>query len=315
MIKISRELKAGIAVLLVLLLFYWGFSYLKGRNLFVAGADTYYTTYQNISGLKKSSPVTIDGYTVGSVIDIYFNDDPAIKGNLVVKFTINEDVQFSKNSIARIYSGGIMSGKSLAIIKRKGGEIASSGDFLKGEVGADMISKLEPVQSKVESVLVSIDAVAKDLDQLLNDDAISELQSSFRKINTILSSLESTSQSIDVIVKNNDQKLSRTLSSVEATSQNLKVVSDSLAKVKLLSISKKLNHTLANLDDITTNINQGNGTAGKLIKDEKLYNNLESASKELEELLRDVKEHPKRFVHFSLFGKKAESYEESQDKK
>ncbi len=315
MIKMSKEFKAGISVLLVLGLFYWGFNYLKGKNLFVGASQSYYVTYENIKGLQKSSPVTIDGLRVGSVTDIHFNTNPKIEGNLIVEFVIEEDVQFSKNSIARIYSGGIMGGKSLAIVRKEEGEKAIPGDFLKGEVGADMLSKLDPIQDKVEGVLVSVDAVAKDIDHLLNDDTILELQSSFKKINLILSSLEATSKSIDILVKKNDRTLNETLNNVALTSNNLKTVSDSLAKVKLVSITKKLDHTLANLDHITTGISKGNGTVGKLVKDEKLYNNLEAASKELEELLREVKEHPKRFVHFSMFGKKAASYKETEVKK
>ncbi|MEN8890406.1 MAG: MCE family protein, partial [Wenyingzhuangia sp.] len=134
-----------------------------------------------------------------------------------------------------------------------------------------------------------------------------------KKINTVLSSVVSTSQSIDVLVKNNDDKLNKTLSSVEATSYNLKAVSDSLAKVKILSISQKINKTVANLEGITSGIATGEGSLGKLAKDEDLYNNLEAASKELEELLRDMKEHPKRFVHFSLFGKKEKKYKKTKE--
>lgn len=313
MIKISRELKVGIAALVILALFYWGFSFLKGRNLFNGSLNSYYTTYKNINGLKKTSPVTISGFTVGKVLDIYFNEDPEKKGELIVEFTLDEDVHFSKNSIAKIYSGGIMGGKSLAIIPSYDGDDAKPGDYLKGKVEEDMFSKLDPLQAKIEDAILSIDVVAKNVGQLLNNEAIADLQSSFKKINTILSSVESTSESIDVMVKKNDDKLNKTLTSVEATSHNLKIVSDSLAKVKILSISKKLEHTLANLDGITTGIEEGNGTLGKLVKDEELYHNLEAASKELEELLRDVKEHPKRFVHFSLFGKKEKKYEEPKE--
>ncbi|NIJ46277.1 phospholipid/cholesterol/gamma-HCH transport system substrate-binding protein [Wenyingzhuangia heitensis] len=319
MIKISKEFKAGIATIVILGLFYWGFSYLKGRNLLRGGLNSYYTTYQNINGLRKSSAVTVNGFTVGSVIDIYFSQDPAQKGELIVEFTIEEDFKFSKNSIAKIYSAGLMGGKSLAIVPADDdSELAKPGDYLKGDVESDMLSsftnKLNPLQSKIENAITNIDSVAHDVNVLLSDDMIGNLQSSIENINQILATLNNTSKTIDNVIAKNETNLDATLKSMSATTKNLKVFSDSLAQVKILSISKKINNTAASLDSITAGIQAGNGTLGKLTKDEKLYNNLEQASKELEELLRDMKEHPKRFVHFSLFGKKAKPYKETTDK-
>ncbi|NJB83934.1 MlaD family protein [Wenyingzhuangia aestuarii] len=318
MIKISKEFKAGIVALLVLGLFYWGFSYLKGKNLLKGGLSSYYTTYQNINGLRKSSPVTVNGFAVGSVIDIYFSKDPAKKGELVVEFTIKEDFSFSKKSIAKIYSAGLMGGKSLAIVPAYDGEFAEPGDFIKGEVESDMLSsltnKLNPLQSKIESAITNIDSVAHSVNVLLSDDMIVDMQQSIENINQILGTLKNTSATIDHVISKNEKNLDATLKSMNATTQNLKVFSDSLAQVKILSISKKINNTAASLDSITAGIQAGNGTIGKLAKDESLYNNLEAASKELEELLRDMKEHPKRFVHFSLFGKKEKPYKENTDK-
>lgn len=315
MIKMSKEFKVGIASLVVLILFYWGFNYLKGRNLLSAGSDNYYTTYENIGGLKKSSPVTISGFRVGSVIDIYFNNDPAKKGNLVVEFTVEEDITFSKNSIVKIYSGSIMGGKSLAIIPANDKELAVSGDFLKGEVEPDMFTKLDPLQTKVEGVIGNIDDVAMNVNGLMNEAVVSDLQSSIHNVNQIMETLKNTSKTIDAIVSKNNSNLETTLKNVEITSNNLRTLSDSLAKVKILAISKKINSTIANLDEVTSGIKSGKGTLGKLTKDAKLYDNLEAASKELEELLRDMKEHPKRFVHFSLFGKKEKEYQEKSNDK
>ncbi|MGY5355852.1 MlaD family protein [Wenyingzhuangia sp. IMCC45467] len=319
MIKISRELKVGIAALVILALFYWGFSFLKGRNLFNGSLNSYYTTYKNINGLKKSSAVTVNGFTVGKVLDIYFNEDPAKKGQLVVEFTIEEDLEFSKKSIAKIYSGGLMGGKSLAIIPSYEGEAAEPGDYLKGEIESDIFSsltdKLNPLQSKVENVIVHIDSVTHNLNALLNKRTIENLNNSFENLNLILESLKNTSGSVEVLVQNNQKNMDATFSNIKSTTQNLKTFSDSLAQIKLNEIAGRINNTSARLDSITAGIQAGEGTIGLLAKDEKLYNNLEAASKELEELLRDVKEHPKRFVHFSIFGKKERKYKETEETK
>ncbi|MDO3693356.1 MlaD family protein [Wenyingzhuangia sp. chi5] len=319
MIKISRELKAGVAALVILALFYWGFSFLKGRNLFNGGLSSYYTTYKNINGLKKSSAVTVNGFTVGKILDIRFSDDPEKKGQLIVEFTIEEDLHFSKKSIAKIYSGGLMGGKSLAIIPSYDGEEAEPGDYLKGEIESDIFSsitnKLNPLQSKVENVIVNIDSVTANLNALLNKQTIENLNTSFENLNVIMASLKNTSASVEVMIESNQQNMNATFSNIKNTTKNLKTFSDSLAQIKILAISEKINRTASHLDSITAGIQAGQGTIGLLAKDENLYNNLEAASKELEELLRDVKEHPKRFVHFSIFGKKERKYEESEETK
>lgn len=317
--NISKEFKAGLVAIVVLCLFYWGFSFLKGENIFSTSSKNYYTTYKNVNGLTKSSSVTINGFAVGTVVDIYFDENPKKKGDLIVEFTVEDDLKFSKQSIAKIYSGGLMGGKSLAIVPDYNGAEANPGDYLKGEVESDMISslgsRLDPIQLKVEKTLTSIDAVAKDVDALLNTEMITNLQGSIQNINQILATLKSTSLTVDQLVAKNQSNLDVTLGNMNKTTENLKVFSDSLTKVKIVGISEKMNRTVASLDKITQGIQAGEGSIGKLTKDENLYNNLENASKELEELLRDMKEHPKRFVHFSLFGKKAKAYKKETSEK
>lgn len=317
--NISKELKAGFVALAVLALFYWGFSFLKGKNLLKAGENTFYVTYDNVGGLKKSSEVNINGFSVGKVIDIHFDQNATKKGNLIVEFSIDDsDVSFSKNSIAQISSGGLMGGKTLTIIPSYDGENAVSGDFLKGEVALDMMSsfanKLDPIQIKATSALTNIDSVAQDVNILLNKEMILNLQQSISHVNNILTTLEQTTKSINVVVRKNESNIDATLKNMSATTKNLKMFSDSLSQVQLLSISKKMNTTMASLNKITADVEAGKGSLGKLTKDEALYHNLEGASKELEELLRDMKEHPKRFVHFSLFGKKDKGYQKNPEK-
>ncbi|MDO6738018.1 MlaD family protein [Wenyingzhuangia sp. 2_MG-2023] len=308
--KISKEFKAGIAALVILTLFYWGFSYLKGRNLLSGSLNSYYTTYKNVNGLKKSSPVTMNGFAVGSVVDIYFSSDPERQGELIVEFTIEEDVSFSKNSTAKIYSGGLMGGRSLGIVPSFDGETAKPGDYLKGKVEKDMVAsitgRLDPLQEKVESAITHIDSITVQMSQMLDGKTIANIQESFSTLNRTLKNLENTTAVVD-------SGIHSTMQNVNETTQNLKVFSDSLSQVKIVDLSNKLNATIGDLNTITTDIKNGKGTIGLLTQDEELYNNLEAASKELEELLRNVKEHPKRFVHFSLFGKKEKSYQETKE--
>lgn len=309
MIKISKEFKAGIATLLILVLFYWGFSYLKGKNLFESGVNTYQATFKNANGLKTASPVYINGLTVGTVLDTHFSTDPNHKGEIVVEFSVGNDIQFSKNSTIKIQSA-LMGGSSLDIVPTYDGEMVEPGDVLIGKVEPGVVSsitgRLDPLQIKIESVITHLDSVLVKTNNMLSDTNSSNVKESLSSLNKTLANLEKITTKVN-------KQVDGTLSNVKESTENLKVFSDSLSKVEIVAISNKLNNTLTDLNGITSDIQHGKGTIGMLAKDEKLYNNLEAATKELEELLRDVKEHPKRFVHFSLFGKKDKTYEESKE--
>lgn len=309
MIKISKELKAGVATLVILALFYWGFSFMKGRNLFDGGVTTYFAIYKNINGLKKSSPVIVSGMAVGNVADTRFSEDPNHQGEIVVEFTVKDEIQFSKKSQIKIQSN-IMGGSYLVIVPSYDGEVAQSGDFLKGKVEPTIISnitgKLNPLQAKIGSVTTHLDSVLVKMNNLLDDKMVGDLKGTFTSLNASMKNIENITNTID-----SDLKV--TLNNANASTENLRVFTDSLSKLEIGAISNKLNRTLDDLNAITSDIQNGKGTIGLLAKDEELYNNLEAASKELEQLLRDVKEHPKRFVHFSLFGKKEKAYQEPKE--
>lgn len=310
----SREFKTGVVVVVIAALFVWGYSYLKGHNLFEGTSHSYFTEYNNVQGLNTASMVTINGYEVGKVVGISFNEDVNKKGQLVVEFTVENDFQFSKNSIAKIYSASLMGGKSLAVIPSYDGETAVPGDYLAGEIESDMLSsvgeKLNPLQAKLESVIVSADSLLVHLNDALDKRTIQNLKESIRSFKGTMTTFENTAKNADSIVAENRQSVKNTLVNAEKITSNLSKFSDTLTQVQIGALVSRAESTMADIQLITNRINQGEGTFGKLMKDEVLYNNLTNASKELEALLRDIKLHPKRFVHFSLFGKKDKGYQE-----
>lgn len=310
----SREFKTGVVVVVIAALFVWGYSYLKGHNLFEGTSHSYFTEYNNVQGLNTASMVTINGYEVGKVVGISFNEDVNKKGQLVVEFTVENDFQFSKNSIAKIYSASLMGGKSLAVIPSYDGETAVPGDYLAGEIESDMLSsvgeKLNPLQAKLESVIVSADSLLVHLNDALDKRTIQNLKESIRSFKGTMMTFENTAKNADSIVAENRQSVKNTLVNAEKITSNLSKFSDTLTQVQMGALVSRAESTMADIQLITNRINQGEGTFGKLMKDEVLYNNLTNASKELEALLRDIKLHPKRFVHFSLFGKKDKGYQE-----
>ncbi|WP_457615775.1 MlaD family protein [Lutibacter sp.] len=315
--KITRELKTGIVAILIIVLFIWGYNYMKGLNLFDGPLRTFKTEYANVQGLTTSSAVTINGVNVGKVINIEFSKDKKKRGNLIVEFSVENDFEFSKNSIAKIYNTSLMGGKSLAIVPSYEGEIAKSGDFLKGEIESDIFSsvseKLNPLQAKVENVIVSADSLMAGLKDIINAKSRNNIKSSITHLNETIKNFKNISESVDVLLKKNEIKLANTLDNVETMTGNLAILSDSLVKSNLITTVKNLETTVTNLNKILAGVEAGDGSLGKLLKDEGMYENLTNASKELEELLREMKLHPKRFVHFSLFGKKDKGYKPEKE--
>lgn len=285
---------------------------MKGLNLFNGPLKTYYTEYNNVQGLSTASAVTINGVDVGKVVEINFNKDPNKRGQLIVEFSVENDFEFSKNSVAKIYSASLMGGKSLAIIPSYEGETAVPGDVLMGEIESDIFSsvadKLNPLQAKVENVIVSADSLMSGLNDVLSEKSRAQIKQSINSLNSTLLNLQNFSGSLDEIVQKNDEKLSNTLSNAELMTGNLAKLSDTLVNANFGEMVKSMDATLTSVNTILSNLESGQGTMGKLLTDEEMYVNLTNASKELEELLREMKLHPKRFVHVSVFGKKDKGY-------
>lgn len=310
--RITREFKTGVVTVTVIALFIWGYNFMKGLNIFEGKIKTYYTEYNNVQGLNTASVVTINGVQVGKVMNISFNKNPDKRGQLIVEFSVENDFEFSKKSVARIYSASLMGGKSLAVIPSYDGETALPGDVLEGEIESDIFSsvteKLNPLQAKVENVIVSADSLMTGLTDVLDEEGRQNIKQSLERLNTTMENFENLSASLTEMVESNEEEISKTLENVEEMTANLAKLSDSLVNANIGATVKNLEMTIASLNSILKNLEDGKGTVGKLLTDDEMYVNLTNASKELEELLREVKLHPKRFVHLSVFGKKDKGY-------
>ncbi len=314
--KITKEVKTGLLAIFAILLLIYGYSFLKGSDLF-SSERIFYVSYNNVSGLAVSAPVTINGYAIGQVKDIEFENE---KGSLLITFKLNKDFEFSKNSIVRIYSTSVIGGNALAIIPTiDKNNIAKSGDTLKGEIEQGMLeslaSGLKPLENRIYKTLSGLDTLLHNFNSVLNNDTKDNLKEAIVSLNKTMKSFEGASSDLNSLLSENKPKLDSTFSYLETTTSNLASFSDSLAQVDIKAMATNLEATLESFDAIMKKIDNGEGSIGKLVNDEKLYNNLEAASKELEELLRDLKENPKRYVHISVFGKKAKDYESSETEK
>lgn len=313
----SKELKTGIVAVIVIALFIWGYNFLKGQDLFSANSRHFFVEYNNINGLNEASLVTINGLKVGKVDQISFNENSDRKGNLIVKISLDTDFEFSKNSIAKIYSASLMGGQNLAIVPKYDDEVAKSGDYLKGEVESDIFSsvgeKLNPIQAKLENVLVGADSLLIGFNQILDEKSRQSLNRSILGLEGTISDVRKTLSTVNTMLDNSKINVEVTLENSKKITDNFSKVSEDLAKANLGETVKKLETTLANVNTLLADMKSGKGTLGKLMTDDKMYTNLTNASKEMEELLREMKLNPKRFVHFSLFGKKAKPYNEDNN--
>lgn len=308
----SKELKTGIVSILIIVAFIWGYNFLKGQDIFQPSNRHFKVEYSNVGGLTEASFVTINGLKVGQVSNIDFNSNPEKRGSLIVGFFVDNDIEFSKNSIVKIYSPNPLAGSSLAIIPKYDDEIAQDGDYLQGEIEPGLLSsigeRLDPIQTKLEHVMVSADTLFQKINHLLDDSTTQSIKRSIRNLENTITDIRSTLKSFNGIIDSNSVALNETINNSKKITQNLANVSDTLANANIGEIMRKTEFTLKTVNSLLDGVNKGEGTVGKLIKDEQLYNNLTAMSKELEELLRDMKMNPKRFVHFSLFGKKPKPY-------
>ena len=315
----SKEFKTGIVAVIIIALFVWGYNFLKGEDLFEANSRHFFVEYKDVNGLNNSSLVTINGLKVGKVNNITFNSNPDKKGVLLVELTINTNLEFSKNSVAKIYSSSLMGGQNIAIIPKYNNVIALSGDYLQGEIELDIFSsvenKLDPIQSELKQVLFKTNSFLTKINEILDEKSSESLKNSILGFEKTISGFDNTLASVNSILEENKNNVQTTILKAKKISNDFSKVSNDLANANLGETIKQLQTTLTTVNVLMSNIQKGNGTLGKLITDDKIYTNLTKASKELEELLREVKLNPKRFVHFSLFGKSAKNFNKENNSK
>ncbi|WP_047546473.1 MlaD family protein [Psychroserpens sp. Hel_I_66] len=306
--KISREVKTAILVLSGILLMVFLINYLNGKNLFETD-DTYYTEF-DYNALSKSSPVTVKGNSVGKIQEIIYNFDT---GKTRVSFTVDDQLSFSKETKVKLYKTGLMGGNALEIMVSEQGAPAKPGDFLASEVEEDLVSNLtetfSDVSNNLDTTLSSADSLLLNLNRLVIDDTEAGLKNAIKELNETMKSFKAVSYSVNNLIKKNDEKLSSVLTNFDSITQGLAVITNDLKDVQLSKTVEKLDNTINTVNNLMVSIENGEGSVGKLLKDEGLYQNLEGAALQMEQLLEDMKLNPKRYVHFSIFGKKPKRYD------
>lgn len=326
--KYSKELRTGFIAVATIFAFVWGYNFLKGNDIF-SKQRVYYTAYENVGGLTQSNAVTVNGYKVGLVKDVYF--EPVERKRLIVEFMLTADnYEIPKGTKAVLVSDLLGTTSINLIIGNEGGYI-EEGDTLPSEIEADLLAGINELSSSLVTTKVKADRLFDSLDSLVNDvrdvlgkgERDSDVNRAFRKLAQTMDNLESATSKIDGIL-DEDGRLGKILADVEGFTttldenkdeidnllNNLSSFSDSLAAAELASTINNANKTLEELAQAMEKINNGEGTIGKLFQDETVYANLEAATRDLDSLFVDIKENPNRYVHVSVFGRK-----EKKDKK
>ncbi len=312
--RLSKEVKTGILAIGAILLLIFGYSYLKGTNLLEKNR-TFFVKYDNVEGLAKSAPVTINGLTVGKVRNITFANQA---GGLVVEFSVEEDFEFSRKSIVQIYSAGLIGGKSLGIFPEyDANNLAQSGDTLVGDKEDGMLKAvtkaLGPLEKKVNNTLATVDTLLLSFTDIVDEQTRQNLKEAISNLNNTLNSLAGVSQKLNGVLENNNDKLDHTFTNLDKTAANFATLSDSLAQLDTGKLVRDIQDVVSKMDGLVEALDNGEGTMGKLLKDDKMYENLEGATRQLEQLLQDVKLNPKRYIHVSVFGRKQTEYVEPEN--
>ena len=309
--KLSYEIKTGVLVLTGIILFIIGFSYLKSNDVFIKDR-VFYAVYEDVEGVSKGTPVTISGFNVGSVQDIKFFNNSS---KLLLKFRVENDFNFSNQSTAQIYETGLIGGKALAVIPKYGNEIAKSGDTLNSSIAPGLTElvndKLSPLQEKIESMVVSADSVLISLNSVLNTQAKDQIKSTITNFSSTVTDLKNSAGTLDEMISMNKNKINNIITNVNKSSNELSDLSNSFSDLTV--IIENLSESSNSIENIVNEISSGNGSLGNLIYDDNLIKSLNAASSNINLLIEDLRLNPKRYVHFSLFGKKNKPYNKEEE--
>ena len=312
--KFSREIKTSLLVIFGIGFFYFGFNFLKGSSIF-SKQKIVYAVYDEVEGLSIGADVNINGLSIGKITKIDFVPNST---KILVTMRIRADLNFSKSSSAILYEAGLIGGKAILIQpKFEQGKVIKSGDTLPSSTQpgfTELVNQqIAPLQQKLTSTLTSVDELFDGVSNVLNNQTQENLKTTLTELTRTVENINSISKKLDVLLSNNTTAIDTTLKNLASTSSNLNQISDSLAMVNIKSMLDKYNQVAQNLNQILEQVNRGEGTAGKLINDPKLYQNLDETLNALQTLINDLKENPKRYVHFSLFGKKNKPYNKEQE--
>lgn len=314
--RIKKEFIIGAIVTISLALLYWGVNFLKGESIF-SNERVFIAVYDDVAGLEKANPITINGLQVGQVRNMYFTTDGS--ANVVLELIIRNTVDIPANSTAKIISSDLLGSKAVELNLGNSQEFAQSGDTLISElevsIKEEVNRQLRPLKTKAEDLMSQIDTVLTMLQGLVSDDNTDNFSKSVKHIANSFENLESTTSTLDTLMSGQKNRLENILANIESITYNLKQneeninnimanfssLSDSLAKIEFAKTMANVDKAMKDMASISDKINRGEGSMGMLVNNDTLYMELEKSSRELNLLLEDIRLNPKKYVRFSVF--------------
>lgn len=326
--KISREFLIGVLVVIAIALLYLGVNYLKGVNLFLK-QQKYFAVYENAAGLTSSNPVILNGFKIGIVSDVHMHEDGS--GRIVAEVVLNDHkLKVPNDTRLEIFDADLFGGKAIQIVLGKSAVLASNKDTLASGISLGLTEsikqEIEPLKQKTSQLFSGVDSVITNLNNVLSGAQTQNLGDIFISLKKTMENLEGTSSKLNGVIDDNTDNLSKIFEHVEAITKNFEsnnelltkaiknaaLITDSLAALNLSSTLNKVDHALLDFNALLTNINEGNGSIGKLIHTDSLHTELVTASHSLDLLLNDMRIHPKRYLSFSLINRNQDKAEFSK---
>jgi phospholipid/cholesterol/gamma-HCH transport system substrate-binding protein len=316
----DKAIKIGLLLVITIGFLYWGFNFLKGKNVFTR-TNTYYAYYERIDGLQPSASILLRGYKIGQVTDIYFTNKKY--ESLTIEMSIDESVEIPENTIAQIFSSDIMGTKSINLIMpysqaNEDVVILSHNSILLSDIEGGLQDQVRlemaPLKKQVELLIEQAAVAIEQIKYVLNESTGEELRSSFVKIQQAVDAIRNSSVTIDSVLSNHNiqnvlahvENITKTISNksddIQEIVDNVASFSNALAQANIAETVLMTDSVLTELNVVLQRVNAGEGSLGTLLQSDELYKNLETSSMNLDKLLRDVKENPKRYVSFPIFN-------------
>jgi len=314
--KIRKETKIGILFVSAAFLLFWGYNFLKGKDVFIK-ERIFYAEYYDVSGLGKSDPIFINGLRAGQVKNLYF--EPSNTGKIIAELRITQDFPLPKNSIAKIISTDLMGTKAISLNLGNSPDLLADGDTMKTLIESTLQEQMEstiaPLKNKAEELLGSVDDIINNLQTIINSETSSNIKSSLGHLEQSLVNVESVTGSLDTMMNQEKNRISLILDNAESITANLRKnnenisailnnfheISDSLAAANFAGTMRNVNKSISDFASIMNKVDSGKGSLGMLMNNDTLYLEMEKSARDLNILLEDVQQNPKKYVKFSLF--------------
>lgn len=296
--KLTKEIKIALVAIVGILIMYFGINFLKGMNLFSTN-NTYFITFDDIQGLGASTPIYADGYKVGTVDGLEY--DYKENGPIKVKVDINKDLRIPQGSKAEIVKDLMGNLQVNLLLANNPRERVEPGGIIPGAVNGGMMDKAANLVPVVEKMLPKLDSILTSVNALLADPA---LAASLHNVETITSNLTVSTRELNTLMAGLNKQVPGMVRKANGVLDNTNRLTANLASLDVQGTLNKVNQTLESAHLFTEKLNSNQGSLGLLMNDTKLYDNLTSTMSHADSLVIDLKAHPKRYVHFSVFGRK-----------